>query len=316
MENKKIVDDQQENNDIEKNKEEMYQGDDTDRLQNPEPSDYFMNHPPEYFGINSQFYVYPTMYPPYYPTAEDVFFEDEIHRNSNHSSKKKIKTLKDLKRKPKQRICSNCQTTNTPSWRRGVQGKTLLCNACGLYQKLHNKPRPFSIDSEGKIKTTKKSEDRMQCSVCSLYFSSTELNQTENGNFCSECMAYFENQSSVQNEGYAVNTHDYYRYHHPPIPIYNPHQQYENGYYEYPHQYSYPVDPYGMDPYNPGYYYPAGYEVDPMYHPAPVYFQGYPVMNYPNEFCEEHPKKPAKNSTRSTTNKTTTKKSNQHNDVL
>lgn len=65
------------------------------------------------------------------------------------------KAPRELKRKSKQRICSNCQTTTTPSWRRGVNGKTLLCNACGLYQKLHNRPRPYCINSEGKIKALK-----------------------------------------------------------------------------------------------------------------------------------------------------------------
>uniref|UniRef100_A0ACB8ENW6 Uncharacterized protein n=2 Tax=Sphaerodactylus townsendi TaxID=933632 RepID=A0ACB8ENW6_9SAUR len=37
--------------------------------------------------------------------------------------------------------CSNCQTTTTTLWRRNVNGEP-VCNACGLYFKLHNVNRP------------------------------------------------------------------------------------------------------------------------------------------------------------------------------
>ncbi|RKP36156.1 GATA zinc finger-domain-containing protein, partial [Dimargaris cristalligena] len=38
--------------------------------------------------------------------------------------------------------CGNCFVINTPSWRRSKDGTYLLCNACGLYYKLHNHARP------------------------------------------------------------------------------------------------------------------------------------------------------------------------------
>lgn len=38
--------------------------------------------------------------------------------------------------------CANCQTTTTTLWRRNANGDP-VCNACGLYYKLHNvSPRP------------------------------------------------------------------------------------------------------------------------------------------------------------------------------
>jgi len=43
--------------------------------------------------------------------------------------------------------CSNCHTTNTPLWRRDENGAT-LCNACGLYQKMHHSARPISMKTD------------------------------------------------------------------------------------------------------------------------------------------------------------------------
>ncbi|KDN46300.1 hypothetical protein K437DRAFT_223744, partial [Tilletiaria anomala UBC 951] len=42
--------------------------------------------------------------------------------------------------------CSNCDSYRTPLWRRDPENR-LLCNACGLYQKLHKKPRPKTLKS-------------------------------------------------------------------------------------------------------------------------------------------------------------------------
>lgn len=41
-------------------------------------------------------------------------------------------------------ICANCRTTTTPLWRRDNENNT-ICNACGLYYKLHNVHRPVSM---------------------------------------------------------------------------------------------------------------------------------------------------------------------------
>jgi len=38
--------------------------------------------------------------------------------------------------------CSNCNTDNTPLWRKGPDGNT-LCNKCGVYWKRHNRDRPI-----------------------------------------------------------------------------------------------------------------------------------------------------------------------------
>ncbi|CAH02646.1 nitrogen-responsive transcriptional regulator GLN3 [Kluyveromyces lactis] len=43
--------------------------------------------------------------------------------------------------------CYNCKTLKTPLWRRDPDGNT-LCNACGLFQKLHGTMRPLSLKSD------------------------------------------------------------------------------------------------------------------------------------------------------------------------
>lgn len=44
-------------------------------------------------------------------------------------------------------ICSNCNTTKTPLWRRDPEGQP-LCNACGLFLKLHGVVRPLSLKTD------------------------------------------------------------------------------------------------------------------------------------------------------------------------
>eukprot|EP00118_Oscarella_pearsei_P002680 m.11240 g.11240 ORF g.11240 m.11240 type:complete len:513 (+) comp23107_c0_seq1:445-1983(+) len=45
-------------------------------------------------------------------------------------------------------VCSNCQTTQTTLWRRNDKGEP-VCNACGLYFKLHKVNRPLSLKKDG-----------------------------------------------------------------------------------------------------------------------------------------------------------------------
>ncbi|VDK44881.1 unnamed protein product [Anisakis simplex] len=61
--------------------------------------------------------------------------------------------------------CVNCKTNNTTLWRRNAHGQP-VCNACGLYHKLHNISRPISMKKDGiqtrnrKISTKSKGKKR------------------------------------------------------------------------------------------------------------------------------------------------------------
>ncbi|KAI8865950.1 glucocorticoid receptor-like (DNA-binding domain), partial [Ramicandelaber brevisporus] len=44
-------------------------------------------------------------------------------------------------------ICFNCKVEYTPLWRRDMDGN-IVCNACGLYFKLHGRHRPVSMKKD------------------------------------------------------------------------------------------------------------------------------------------------------------------------
>ncbi|XP_071943794.1 GATA-binding factor 2-like [Antedon mediterranea] len=50
--------------------------------------------------------------------------------------------------------CANCRTSTTTLWRRNKEGEP-VCNACGLYYKLHNVNRPLAMKKDG-IQTRKR----------------------------------------------------------------------------------------------------------------------------------------------------------------
>ncbi|KAF9165753.1 hypothetical protein DFQ26_009435 [Actinomortierella ambigua] len=69
-------------------------------------------------------------------------------------------------RDPEPKHCTNCMTMSTPSWRRCPEGRRLLCNACGLFEKLHGRPRPTYHAKDGSIKIQRSGPPHDPCTRC------------------------------------------------------------------------------------------------------------------------------------------------------
>ncbi len=72
----------------------------------------------------------------------------DICNNHNNSSTSQNDTTNNSNTMPEPTpvaiACQNCSTTVTPLWRRDAAGHT-ICNACGLYYKLHGSHRPVQM---------------------------------------------------------------------------------------------------------------------------------------------------------------------------
>ncbi|KAG0195939.1 hypothetical protein BGX33_002326, partial [Mortierella sp. NVP41] len=88
---------------------------------------------------------------------------------------------------PDPKFCNNCRTTATPSWRRCPQGRILLCNACGLYQKLHGKPRPFFRAKDGSLKVHRTLTEHDPCTLCGATQTPVWRRGDNNESICNGC---------------------------------------------------------------------------------------------------------------------------------
>lgn len=95
--------------------------------------------------------------------------------------------------------CTNCKTGTTPLWRRNPQGQP-LCNACGLFLKLHGTVRPLSLKTDVIKKRNRSGTRRKQQQDTESTTSSEE-----------EYSALFPCDSSsfpLEHQVYANNNHD------------------------------------------------------------------------------------------------------------
>ncbi|KAL0952531.1 hypothetical protein HGRIS_006791 [Hohenbuehelia grisea] len=99
--------------------------------------------------------------------------------------------------------CSNCGATHTPLWRRGLNDE-LNCNACGLYCKLHKRPRPKNMRSahgEGRSQTAPRQEtvDVMaQCHNCHTTATPLWRKDDEGKTVCNACGLYYKLHGSAR----------------------------------------------------------------------------------------------------------------------
>ncbi|CAL2042080.1 unnamed protein product [Caenorhabditis brenneri] len=79
--------------------------------------------------------------------------------------------------------CSNCSTTKTTAWRRDLTGK-LVCNACGLYYRLHRTHRPVHMRKDfiqQRFRRKIKEEDMPNTSQATVFSQLLDLPITKNG---------------------------------------------------------------------------------------------------------------------------------------
>ncbi|KAF6069340.1 GATA zinc finger family protein [Candida albicans] len=69
--------------------------------------------------------------------------------------------------------CTNCQTRTTPLWRKANNGD-LLCNACGLFYKLHGVLRP--INGDKKRKYTKRNDKMISTDNTNIFAGLSQQN--------------------------------------------------------------------------------------------------------------------------------------------
>ncbi|QQP55370.1 Uncharacterized protein FKW44_008525, partial [Caligus rogercresseyi] len=68
--------------------------------------------------------------------------------------------------------CTNCGTSTTTLWRRNNEGEP-VCNACGLYYKLHNVNRPLAMRKDGIQTRKRKQKQQNPIGVKKNYFKTT-----------------------------------------------------------------------------------------------------------------------------------------------
>ncbi|KNZ47056.1 hypothetical protein VP01_670g4 [Puccinia sorghi] len=97
-------------------------------------------------------------------------------------------------------ICFNCKGTQTPLWRRGPSDE-LLCNACGVFYKVHKKHRPAALSNNnkhlGNLTSTSKSDPShagtaIQCTNCNATATPMWRKAPDGSLLCNACALYFK----------------------------------------------------------------------------------------------------------------------------
>ncbi|XP_017872920.1 PREDICTED: transcription factor GATA-6-like [Drosophila arizonae] len=79
-----------------------------------------------------------------FPTKSDCMESPVAVDGLKDKKSQKCSSTSSLSTSQRDMSCSNCGTLTTTIWRRSVRGE-MVCNACGLYFKLHGVNRPHSM---------------------------------------------------------------------------------------------------------------------------------------------------------------------------
>ncbi|XP_017099304.2 uncharacterized protein GATAd isoform X1 [Drosophila bipectinata] len=102
----------------------------------------------------------------------DTYTTSEATPDDKKDKRQNINLFNAIPGAQKDMSCSNCGTLTTTIWRRSVRGE-MVCNACGLYFKLHGVNRPHSMRRDTihtrrrrpkELERSKKKHKQMSCS--------------------------------------------------------------------------------------------------------------------------------------------------------
>ena len=113
---------------------------------------------------------------------QNLYHSSQSYRKSNLTTNilyAMMATLTDHENGNLQPVCQNCSTSTTPLWRRDEIG-SVLCNACGLFLKLHGRNRPLAlktdvIKSRNRVKSAGQGQKKKVSSVRSIAIRITGL---------------------------------------------------------------------------------------------------------------------------------------------
>ncbi|KAJ7608518.1 hypothetical protein DFH06DRAFT_1346837 [Mycena polygramma] len=91
------------------------------------------------------------------------------------------------------KICSHCNSTSTPLWRRDPATRRPLCNACGLYLQQRNKQRPTALiaaDQGDDDDDAEVDPGAPECSHCHTHRTSVWRRSKSGAKLCNACGVY------------------------------------------------------------------------------------------------------------------------------
>ncbi|KAK3817245.1 MAG: GATA zinc finger-domain-containing protein, partial [Benniella sp.] len=77
-------------------------------------------------------------------SAKKVLVKSNVDRVATGSSLSSLQQQQKSHGGSRSGICANCGQTQTPLWRKDAKGQS-ICNACGLYARLHQRDRPITM---------------------------------------------------------------------------------------------------------------------------------------------------------------------------
>ena len=138
-------------------------------------------------------------------TIEYSEYQDSYYPPTNKSKIKRKERKKSLSNTTQ--ICVNCSTTSTPLWRRDEQGES-ICNACGLYYKLHGTHRPCSLKKPTLTRRSRKRSVDSLLERSDSYYSPDDVNvngikiEKREENMIASCLSTMRYSDSVSSHSF------------------------------------------------------------------------------------------------------------------